>query len=130
MDEQNGFQVKRGCIDHRYYTLASVIRNRIDQSKLTCAAFIDFQKGFDSIDRDLLFYKLMCNNITGKIYRAIKSMYTNLMSCVKVNNPLSGWFECALGVKQGDVLSPTLFSLFINNLAVAITSMNLGVSCG
>ncbi len=53
MDEQNGFQVKRGCIDH-HYALTSVIRNRINQSKLTFAAFIDFQKAFDSIDRDLL----------------------------------------------------------------------------
>ncbi len=129
MDEQNGFRVRRGCIDH-HYTLASVIRNRINQSKSTFAAFIDFQKAFDSIDRDLLFYKLMCNNITGKIYRGIKSMYIIPKSFIKVNSHYSGWFECPSGVKQGQVLSPTLFSVFINNLAVDIKSMKLGVSFG
>ena len=70
-----------GCIDH-HYTLTSVIRNRTNQNKSTFAAFIDFQKAFDSIGRDLLFYKVMCNDITGKIYRAIKSVYTNPLSCV------------------------------------------------
>ena len=89
VDEQNGFRVQRGFIDH-HYTLTSVIRNRTNQSKSTFAAFIDFQKEFNNVDRDLLFYKVMCNNITGKIYRAIKSMYTNPMSYVKVNNHLLG----------------------------------------
>ena len=61
---------------------------------------------------------------------AIKSMHINPMSCVKVNNQLSGWFECPSGVKQADVLSSTLLSLFINDLAVDIKIMNLGVSFG
>ena len=44
-------------------------------------------------------------------------MYESLVSCVRVNNELSDIFECPVGVRQGCVLSPTLFSLFINQLA-------------
>ena len=40
--------------------------------------------------------------------------------CMKLNNLLSQWFKVNIGVRQGDNLSPTLFSLFINDLAIEI----------
>lgn len=52
---------------------------------------------------------------------SLKSMYSSLMACVRANGELSEWFECPNGVRQGCVLSPTLFSLFINQLALDIT---------
>ncbi|WP_419652784.1 reverse transcriptase domain-containing protein, partial [Thiolapillus sp.] len=41
--------------------------------------------------------------------------------CVRANNDYSDFFECPVGVRQGCVLSPTIFSLFINQLAKYIT---------
>lgn len=43
-------------------------------------------------------------------------MYTNVKSKVKYMNNLSDSFECTLGVRQGECLSPFLFSMFINDL--------------
>ena len=50
-------------------------------------------------------------------------------SAVKVNNDLTDWFEIQNGVKQGCILSPTLFSMFINDLAEDINTAELGVQC-
>lgn len=43
-------------------------------------------------------------------------MYKNWKSCVKVDNKLTEFFECNLGVKQGDNLSPALFNIYINDM--------------
>ena len=51
-------------------------------------------------------------------------------SAIKVNNDLTDWFEIQNGVKQGCcILLPTLFSVFINDLAEDIDTAGLGVHC-
>ena len=52
----------------------------------------------------------------GKILNVIKSMYQNVKSKVKLNNSLSDGFECNLGVRQGECLSPFLFAMYLNDL--------------
>ena len=46
----------------------------------------------------------------------IHSMYQNVKSQVRVNGVLSELFDCHLGVRQGESLSPFLFSLFVNDM--------------
>ena len=70
-------------------------------------AFIDFEKAFDSISRKLLWPILLKNGIKGRLYKCVRSMYENVINCTR-------------GVKQGDVCSPVLFSVFINELALDI----------
>ena len=50
----------------------------------------------------------------------LKSLYTNLRSCVKVNNNVTGFFECNIGTCQGDKTSSTIFDLFIDELSVRL----------
>ena len=64
-------------------------------------------------------YKL--EGVKGNFFASIKSMYDSLLSCVRANNNYSDFFECPVGVRQGCVLSPTIFSSFINQLAKYIT---------
>jgi len=47
----------------------------------------------------------------------LKSMYCSLLSCVRAKNESTELFDCPIGVRQGCVLSPTLFSIFINQLS-------------
>ena len=57
-------------------------------------------------------------------------MYENASSCVRVNDVDSDWFPINLGVKQGCVLSPTLFDMFINDLMQDIQALNIGIDLG
>ena len=128
-DEQNGFRRGRSCADH-IFTLTSLIRNRLSDNLHTYSCFIDMQKAFDWIDHDLLFYKLLQCNIKGKMYNAIKSLYSHPVACVRINNMSSDWFETTSGVKQGDSLSPTLFGIYINDLVNELNQHNLGINIG
>ena len=48
-------------------------------------------------------------------------------ACIKLNNLHTDWFNTENGVRQGDCLSPTLFAIFVNDLAVQLKNLNLGV---
>jgi len=128
-DEQNGFRRDRSCLDH-VFVLNSLLLNRKEQNLETFIAFIDLQKAFDSVNRDLLKHKLLVNGIDGKIYNAIKSIYCDNLDCVRINGESGPWFDTGQGVRQGDCLSPTLFSLFINDLITEINLLDHGIKIG
>ena len=58
-------------------------------------------------------FKLLKNEIKGKIFRVIENMYKGCIAGVKSNGPVSAMFECRKGVRQGDVLSPNLFNILL-----------------
>lgn len=128
-DEQNGFRRKRSCEEH-VFSLTSIIRNRIGKGLSTFVAFIDLEKAFDRVDRNLLLYRLLLHNIDGKIFKIIKKMYTSTKSCLQLNNLFTDWFDVNSGVRQGDNLSPTLFGYLINSLALCIKSLGKGIKLG
>ena len=77
-------------------------------------------------DRDCLSLSLLENNVDGNLYNAIKSCYDNTICRVRVNDLVTDYFTNNIGVRQGDSLSPTLFMLFINNLALEIKKSGIG----
>ena len=91
--------------------------------KLFCT-FVDFSKAFDSVWRVGLWIKLLSNGINGKIFRLIYNMYQNLKSCVSFNGEISSFFQSSRGVRQGENISPVLFSIFLNDLETFLASNN------
>ena len=71
-DERNGFRKNRSCQDHAYI-LNSIVKNRQSENLHTYVAFVDIQKAFDWLDRDLLMLKLFMNNINGKYTGLLKA---------------------------------------------------------
>ena len=128
VDEQNGFRSGRSCTDH-LFALTSIVKNRINQNMSTFAAFVDFKKAFDFVDRRLLLYKLYKNfGIDGKMYNTLKCLNAHSISCVRINDMTTNWFGVNSGVRQGDSLSPLLFSLFINDLILELNKLKCGVN--
>jgi hypothetical protein len=128
-DAQNGFRRQRSTTD-QLSSLTSVIETRKLKRQSTFTAFIDFKKAYDCIDRSLLFTKLQDLGINGQMYRALVSLYKNVESCVRLNGLRTNWFAVNCGLKQGCLLSPLLFNLFINDLVTLITSLDMGIDIG
>jgi hypothetical protein len=116
---QAGFKPGYSTIDNIFVLMACVQKQFALNRKLY-VAFIDFEKAFDSINRNLLWPILDKNGIKGKLFRCIKSMYSNVKARVRSGAKLTPYINCSAGVKQGDNCSPVLFSLFINELAIEI----------
>ena len=89
-------------------------------SKYIYACFVDFKKAFDSIPRHTLFEKLLKFNINGKFFNSIKNMYSNDTIRVNIGNNLTKAFSINQGVKQGCILSPLLFNIFLSDLPESI----------
>ena len=126
-EEQNGFRKGRSCQDH-IFTLNTILDGRKALRHNTFTCFIDFKKAFDSVDRPLLYHKMQSQfGIQGQFLSIIKALYQKVSSSVKINNQISDWFDVNCGVKQGCVLSPTLFSMFINDLVDSVRATGRGL---
>ena len=108
-------------------SLTSVIETRKSLRMSTFTAFLDFKKAYDKIDRQLLFTKLEELGLSSKFTKAVYAIYNNVECCFKVGGRLSKWFEVNQGQKQGCVLSPILFNMFINSLVTEIHALGIGV---
>ena len=114
-DAQFGFRKRRSTVD-AIFVLMSIIQNYLCNNKRLYVVFVDMKKCFDSIYRNALWLKLFKLGIRGKLLRIIRDMYQKVKSCVKCCNSYSDYFEYAVGLRQGEVISPILFSMFVEDL--------------
>ena len=104
MTSDNMF-VLLGCIQK-----AQVLK----QSLYVC--FVDFKCAFDSVNREMMFYKLLKRGIDGKILKLLREMYKKTKMKVCVNGMLSPLISDETGVNQGGPNSPSMFVDFLCDL--------------
>ena len=78
--------------------------------------FIDFKKAFDRVWQEALWATKRKYNINASIIRAIENMYDKAQSAVLFNGSTGEWLRTTVGVRQGYLLSPTFFNIFLERI--------------
>ena len=125
-DTQLGFMKGNRCSDAHV-----LIHNLIDKychkyNKKMYSCFIDLSKAFDTVPRDILLRKLKEIGITGNFFNIIRNIYTNDKAFIKLDGQITQSFSINQGVRQGCVLSPILFNIFMADLAKSLNSTDTG----
>ena len=112
-EAQCGFRSGRGTAD-MIFSLKQVQEKCIEQNMPLYLIFIDFTKAFDTVDRKTLWIMLLKLGFPGHFTNLISALHTGMKASVKLKGELSDQFQVNNGVKQGCVLAPTLFSIFLS----------------
>ena len=94
------------------------------------AASLDAKKAFDVVNQPLLLKKLYDIGATGTSWEIINSIYTDSSESIRWKGSDSRRFLVKQGVKQGSILSPTLYKIYINDLLTSLEQTNLGNQMG
>ena len=124
---QTAYQKGVSCMDAIFATQETLTNHLRDGCQPYLCLF-DIEKAFDSVELPILLQHLFYIGINGKLWRLIKNWYTNSTSRVRVNNQLSEPFTVERGVKQGLVLSPTLFLIVMDQLLKQLKEKKCGLS--
>ena len=112
-EEQTGFRRGRGTTD-AIFTLRIALEKRWEFNQPVHLAFIDLEKAYDRVPRDVLWQVLPCYGIKGTLLRSVMSLYDNTSGVVRTSFGLSEKFPQTVGVRQGCTLSPYLFLIYMD----------------
>ena len=110
-ESQCGFRAERSTVD-MVFSLHQLQEKCREQQMPLYIAFIDLTKAFDLVSRDGLFKALRKISCPPRLHSLIVSFHSNMKGTVQFNGNLSKPFDMHSGVKQGCVLTPTLFGIF------------------
>lgn len=114
-DNQFGFRVNNSTSDAIVQFLDECY-NSINSKNHILAVFLDLSKAFDTIDHNILKFKLYHTGIRGTLLDWFCSYLTSRKQRVTFNSAKSDYKTLSSGVPQGSVLAPTLFLIYINDM--------------
>jgi hypothetical protein len=85
----------------------------------------DLSRAFDRVNREMLFVKLRRKGIQGRLLKAIMATYSDCSAQVQIGKHKSEKIVFKFGIKQGSVLSPILFVIFVEDLLEEIEALKL-----
>ena len=124
-DNQFGFKREHGT-DLCIYTVKSVIKyyNLHNSPVHTC--FLDASKAYDRVNHWTLFKKLLDRSVHILVVRMLMFWYTRQELCIKWGAEMSSFFTISNGVRQGGILSPSLFAVYMDDLSSLLNASRIG----
>src|SRR4051812_42115154 len=115
-DMQFGFSPGKGTTD-AIFIVRQVQEKFLGKQKEVWIAFVNLEKAFDRVPRNVLWWALRRVGVEDWIIKVIKSMYEGGTTSVRMNGEESENFRVKVGVHQGSVLSPILFNIVMQAIA-------------
>nr|KAG5705129.1 hypothetical protein BaRGS_030846 [Batillaria attramentaria] len=112
-DQQAGFRQNRSCVD-QIATLRIIVEQSLEWNSPLYVNFVDYEKAFDSVDRETLWKLLRHYGVPAKLVNLIKNSYDGMTCRIIHGGQLTDSFHVKTGVRQGCLLSPFLFFLAID----------------
>ena len=121
---QFGFRPKHSCETALMCMVDEWARN-VDNGKINGVALVDLRKAFDLVDHDVLLQLLSECGCTERSLQWFKSYLSDREQFVSIQNKNSGVRNVSVGVPQGSILGPLLFTILINNLPRAVNNASV-----
>ena len=115
ISSQFGFR-KKFSTDFAITKLLDNVIQSLSNKEHAIALFMDLSKAFDTIDHDILLYKLEKYGIRGIVLSWFKSYLSNRQQFVSIDDANSSYLNIKCGVPQGSILGPLLFLIYINDI--------------
>ena len=113
-EEQAGFRAGRSTTE-QIFNLRILGEKCLQHQQNLYHVFVDFKKVFGRVRHEAL-WATMKIYINASIIRAIENLYDKAQSAVLFNGSTGEWFRTTVGVRQGCLLSPTLFNIFLERI--------------
>ena len=114
-EEQAGFRAGRSTTE-QIFNLRILCEKYLQHQQDLYHVFIDFKKAFDRFWHAALWANMKKYNISRNLIQVIKNLYNKGNSVVFFNSSIGDWFRTTVGVRQGCLLSPTLFNIFLERI--------------